>query len=274
MPVTTTHYGWTKPNVGGDTDDWGTEGNNNLDGIDSEVYTQQTRIDGVVGVTPANAPNTLYVQRSASAPAAVLALAADGATPRFQIAVADVEAEGGSNTGSNFQISRYTDGGVLIDTPVSINRATGGLIVKGQNGTLIPAAGTVGEFITTNLSAEVSVPSTFANTNLGSIALTPGVWDIWATVYVNGYGSGVAVDAMFGWIAPTAGGGSFGGGSLFADMYLSVNAAIGGGETVAAPVGRTVVRLTAATTIYLVGTASFSGGTATMQGILSARRVG
>lgn len=33
--------------------------------------------------------------------------------------------ETGSNKGSNFSIGRYNDSGVFIDTPLSINRATG-----------------------------------------------------------------------------------------------------------------------------------------------------
>ena len=42
----------------------------------------------------------------------------------------DTTAESGGNTGSNFGISRYTDAGVFIDSPIAINRATG-LITMG-----------------------------------------------------------------------------------------------------------------------------------------------
>lgn len=38
---------------------------------------------------------------------------------------ANATAEGGSNAGSNLDVVRYTDAGAVIDTPVSINRATG-----------------------------------------------------------------------------------------------------------------------------------------------------
>lgn len=34
-------------------------------------------------------------------------------------------AEGGANAGTNFQLSRYADAGTFIDSPISINRATG-----------------------------------------------------------------------------------------------------------------------------------------------------
>jgi len=35
---TTTNYGWTKPTVGGDNNNWGTDLNADLDAIDSTVY--------------------------------------------------------------------------------------------------------------------------------------------------------------------------------------------------------------------------------------------
>lgn len=39
------------------------------------------------------------------------------------------DAESGSNNGSNFFITRYSDAGTAIDTPLSINRATGQVVV-------------------------------------------------------------------------------------------------------------------------------------------------
>lgn len=44
---------------------------------------------------------------------------------RWSVVLDDGTAETGSNAGSNFNISRYTDGGVLIDTPIAIDRGTG-----------------------------------------------------------------------------------------------------------------------------------------------------
>ena len=48
-----------------------------------------------------------------------------GANPRWLIQLGDTSAESGSNAGSNFDIYRYTDAGVSIDAPLTINRATG-----------------------------------------------------------------------------------------------------------------------------------------------------
>ena len=44
----------------------------------------------------------------------------------------DTTAESGGNTGSNFGISRYTDAGVFIDSPIAINRATGVITMGAQ----------------------------------------------------------------------------------------------------------------------------------------------
>jgi hypothetical protein len=55
--------------------------------------------------------------------------------------------ETGSNVGSDFLITRYSDGGSVIDNAVSIARATG--IVTLTDGLAIPAAGLFGIFGTT-----------------------------------------------------------------------------------------------------------------------------
>lgn len=44
---------------------------------------------------------------------------------RWSMVLADSSPGSGNNTGSNFLLARYTDTGVLIDYPLSINRATG-----------------------------------------------------------------------------------------------------------------------------------------------------
>lgn len=50
-----------------------------------------------------------------------------GTSPRWFLAVTSA-AESGSNVGSNFQINRYNDAGVLIDAPMSIDRASGNIV--------------------------------------------------------------------------------------------------------------------------------------------------
>lgn len=45
------------------------------------------------------------------------------------------EAEGGSNAGTNFQIARYNDAGVVVDTPIIITRSNGLVTIGGSSGT-------------------------------------------------------------------------------------------------------------------------------------------
>ncbi len=52
-----------------------------------------------------------------------------GLTDRWTIGSGD-DVEAGANTGSSFVISRFTDGGVAIDSPVEINRATGAVTIR------------------------------------------------------------------------------------------------------------------------------------------------
>jgi hypothetical protein len=44
---------------------------------------------------------------------------------RWTVQLGDGTAEGGANAGSNLSFLRYTDAGALIDTPFTVNRATG-----------------------------------------------------------------------------------------------------------------------------------------------------
>lgn len=57
--------------------------------------------------------------------AAVVAYGEDGLTGRWNMQLANSDAETGNNAGSNFQISRYSDPGLILDTPIKISRATG-----------------------------------------------------------------------------------------------------------------------------------------------------
>lgn len=53
-----------------------------------------------------------------------------GSSYRWGIRGADSTAESGSNAGSNFDIDRYNDSGVVIDQPIFINRATGQVFIE------------------------------------------------------------------------------------------------------------------------------------------------
>ena len=58
----------------------------------------------------------------------------DGVGKRWKLR-ATSETEAGSNAGTNMQLLRYNDSGVLIDIPFQVNRATGQVTVGGTGGT-------------------------------------------------------------------------------------------------------------------------------------------
>lgn len=57
--------------------------------------------------------------------AGIVAYGEDGITGRWNMQLANSDAETGNNAGSNFQLTRYSDAGLIIDTPIKISRATG-----------------------------------------------------------------------------------------------------------------------------------------------------
>jgi hypothetical protein len=73
---------------------------------------------------------------------------------RWQIVPGNVTAESGGNAGSNFLINRFADGGALIDSPLSINRASGATTFSGA--VTISGVLTVNNAIATNSSLSLN----------------------------------------------------------------------------------------------------------------------
>jgi len=89
-----------------------------------------------LAVLGASKGNTLTLTGAASVYRAVY-MQTSGSNRWF--AGADTATESGSNAGSNFEIIRYTDAGAIIDSPMTINRATGNVTFS-QN---VTATGTL-----------------------------------------------------------------------------------------------------------------------------------
>lgn len=81
-------------------------------------------ITGPVTLQPGAGPISFYLNKSGSGFADFITGQTAGNT-RWQIALGDATPEGGSNTGSNFVVSRYSDAGGYMDDPLTINRQTG-----------------------------------------------------------------------------------------------------------------------------------------------------
>jgi hypothetical protein len=66
----------------------------------------------------------LYLNKAASGQDASL-IGTTGGSARWGISLGGITSEAGANVGSDFGITRYNDGGVAADSPLTINRATG-----------------------------------------------------------------------------------------------------------------------------------------------------
>jgi hypothetical protein len=81
-------------------------------------------LTGPLAVTPASGAAFLTLNKSASGFGAYVMGQMAGSS-RWQVSLGSNAPEGGSNSGSDFNVSRYSDAGAAIDTPLSINRANG-----------------------------------------------------------------------------------------------------------------------------------------------------
>lgn len=81
----------------------------------------------VMGVKATTGPAAITVSRPAGAAGGTTFLTVN--TPRAFIGV-NADAESGANAGSNFVLYLYDDAGVLLSTPITINRATGQVIIN------------------------------------------------------------------------------------------------------------------------------------------------
>jgi len=101
---------------------------------------------------PAASAATYTISRQAGQPANILART--NTSPRWQIVLANTALEQGTNSGSNFDIQSYNDGGSLLDTPISISRSTGIVNFTHNptvNGGLLPYLPIAGGVLTGNL---------------------------------------------------------------------------------------------------------------------------
>lgn len=80
---------------------------------------------GMVGIgAPPGHDINFYLDKSLSGNTSQI-IGQTGGLNRWAIVMGDATPESGGNAGSNFKIERFTDAGVLIDSPIAINRATG-----------------------------------------------------------------------------------------------------------------------------------------------------
>lgn len=124
-------------------------------------------------------------------------------------------------------------------------------------------AGAVGEFLTAASTSSVSL-TTSAASNIVSLALTAGDWDVWGMVSFSTTGSLTQITAGINTTSATFD--SYPYTSLLQTTFTSAAA-----QRLAAPIRR--ISTSTSKTIYLVGRTTFASGTATADGTIFARRV-
>lgn len=153
-------------------------------------------------------------------------------------------------------------------TSITFNPTTGGIVGTTTNDS--PTAGDVGEYLSTTvlIGSQVAVTSN-TNTNVATLVLTAGDWDVWGSVATNP-ASGTISTNYVNWIStvsatlPTY---PNNGGIFFLEGYPSSGAA-----TQCFPAGRMRISLSGTTTVYLSTYISFTVSTMGAYGFIGARR--
>jgi hypothetical protein len=136
--TTTPNYGFTLPSIGASQDTWGNKLNANWAEADSVIYSLASgylpisggTLSGGLVISPASGTALLNLNK----PAGTVTNSADiygttAGTLRWLLRLSTLEAESGSNAGSNFGIYRYDDLGNYLGNPLSISRATGNVAI-------------------------------------------------------------------------------------------------------------------------------------------------
>ncbi len=154
------------------------------------------------------------------------------------------------------------------DTNVTLQlsgKGTGGATLEGTGTNDNATAGFVGEFISSSIASgsPVSISNNTA-TNLTSISLTAGDWDVYGNItYIAA--AGTPITAAYSWISTTS-------------ATLPDGSLIGGFDSTAGSTGRSVVSpykrisIASTTTVYVSGFVSFGSSTVNMYGNIYARR--
>ena len=167
--------------------------------------------------------------------------------------------------------------GDLQTSPPSLSGATTTVTAAQVVGTTTndnAAAGRIGEFITATVATPGSGLTTATPLTIATISLTAGDWDVWSVIdYLY---TGATVTDIRGGPSPTtnvlptqAGGSGFGTDGLAIDPSNFVTIS----DTQTLDSGPIRVSIAATTSVFLVAQASFSAGTVSAFGTVSARRM-
>lgn len=164
-------------------------------------------------------------------------------------------------------LSTSSSGVPSIDT-TNFSVLSTGLQLKGNNTNTAPPAGFIGEEIRSvvTYSSPVSLPNV-TPTNLTSISLTAGIWDVSLNIGFQGATAGQTIGAA---ISTTSADLTLGLGDNRIDFPFVSQA----GSTANFTIPSYRLTLSTTTTVYAVAYEAYSAGTATVYGRISATRVG
>lgn len=162
-----------------------------------------------------------------------------------------------------------SDGAGNLSGIVSVQR-TGGITIQGTNTNNNASAGNIGEYIESVVLSGSAVSITSGTqTNITSISLTAGDWDVTGVVYHLPAGS-TSYTRYTGGVSATSATLDTNPGR-FADT--TTPAVVTGGATLNAVIPNTRYSLNSTTTIFLVALGSFTVSTSSAYGIIRARRI-
>ena len=244
------------------------------DGGTPAIYTRATDYDEPSDIDPGDMVPVLQGTVNASSfwveTATVTTIGTDPITfTQFGVSAANVVTITGSQTVTGQKTFVAPILGAASATSLAFT-STSGIIGTTTNDSA--AAGSVGEYVTSVVNGSPVSISTNTATNLISISLTAGDWDVWGNLYFGGAVNTV-VKSMNSWISTTSATLPFNYITQRQD-YGSTGVAnvAGGGVTMSMAVAPLRFSLSATTTIYLSGYAIFTTSTLGMEGYLSARR--
>jgi hypothetical protein len=209
---------------------------------------------------PSNGLNTLQVTNTGSQGANIHMTGNGSTTPTKYLRVVN-GSFGIANDANSALALALTDAGNLSVLGSIQPSQTGGII--GTNTTNNANAGSVGEYVTASGSS-VALTSGSA-VNIASISLTAGDWDVWGNVQFVPAGS----TQMSQWLASI----NTTSATNAVPPFLAVQTFTTGAgltQSLIAPTQR--ISVSSTTTVFLVGTSTFSTSTCAANGYISARR--
>lgn len=157
-----------------------------------------------------------------------------------------------------------TEAALRSMSPLRVSQAIDKLALAGTDTNDDAAAGYIGEYVESIVSNASAVSNlSGAVTNITSISLTAGDWDVFGRMT---FVSIAPITTIYGGVSTVSA-------TLDGDDYFILRFAFTASATQGAVVPSKRISLAATTTVYIIGAAEFASGTCKVAGRISARRV-